>query len=214
MEKYNVDLFVANVRFLLNEEQLSKGDFERAVGVSTGYLSHIEKAKAKPSVNFLLGISSLFGVSINALLLSDLQKRSAFDDKMQAFIQKLCKDTETQKLEWVTESSTTLLNNGSVNRSLLHLDAIKARKAKDEVKLGKEWYYYQMGNGMYVCLLLVDDTEELWMTEPNGTNNYICSGEANAILGIELMTLYRTVKNRIPLSQTIIQAIDKFIEEP
>lgn len=214
MEKYNVDLFVNNVRFLLNEAQWSKGDFERTVGVSTGYLSNIERAKSKPSVNFLLGISSLFGVSINALLLSDLQERSAFNTKMQTFIQKLYKNTMAKKLEWVTESSSSLLCKGSENRPLLQLDVIKARKSKNEVKLEKEWYYYQMENGIYVCLLLVDDTEELWMTEPNGTNNYICSGETDAILAIALQTLYKTVKNRILLPRTIIQAIDKFIEEP
>lgn len=66
------------IRVLRVARDLSQGTLARALGVSPGYLSLVEKDKREPSLGFLSRVASYFKMPVGFLLLEDGDAR-AFD---------------------------------------------------------------------------------------------------------------------------------------
>jgi len=59
------------IRLLRVSSDLSQGKLARALGVTAGYLSLVEKGKREPSLGFLRGVAHYFKVPVGFLLLGD-----------------------------------------------------------------------------------------------------------------------------------------------
>lgn len=59
------------IRVLRVTRDLSQGKLARALGVSAGYLSLVEKDKREPSLGFLRKVASYFNMPVGFLLLDD-----------------------------------------------------------------------------------------------------------------------------------------------
>jgi transcriptional regulator with XRE-family HTH domain len=64
------------IRVLRFTRNLSQGKLARALGVSAGYLSLVERDKRDPSLGFLRKVASYFNMPVGFLLLGDGEGRS------------------------------------------------------------------------------------------------------------------------------------------
>lgn len=68
-EKSDVMLrFGANLKHLRKAQRLSQDQFAEALGVSRGSISFYETASRTADIDFLMKVSEVFGVSLDALL--------------------------------------------------------------------------------------------------------------------------------------------------
>ena len=63
-----------NIAFLIKQNDLNIGDFEKSAGVSLGYISRSKKQHS-PSINFIVNTAKILGVSIDDLLTVDLEQK-------------------------------------------------------------------------------------------------------------------------------------------
>lgn len=60
--------FPARLNQLLAQTALSQAEFARQIGISPGFLSDVIKSRKKPGTDFLYGIRTVFGASVDWLL--------------------------------------------------------------------------------------------------------------------------------------------------
>lgn len=90
----NNDIFFKNISFLLKQNNLNIGDFEKSVGFSSGYISRAKKQNST-SINFIVKASKIFGISIDELLTVDLKHKQIENNWAKIFGDDLC--TEEQE---------------------------------------------------------------------------------------------------------------------
>lgn len=64
------------IRILRVTRDLSQGKLARALGVSSGYLSLVEKDKREPSLGFLKRVATYFSLPVGFLLLEEPDPRA------------------------------------------------------------------------------------------------------------------------------------------
>lgn len=100
-----------NIRTLLKDNPNVKiGQIEKEACVSLGYMSRLEKPdnSSEPSIEFVATAAKMLGISIDALLLTDLGLLNPTEKYLVTFIEKLKKDTLEDKLEWIRSSADEL----------------------------------------------------------------------------------------------------------
>lgn len=101
---------LSNIYYLARLQKKRIGDIEKAAGVSTGYISRLnrEDNTSVPSVEFLEGVANVFGVTLDALINYDLSELTPTEQYIMTFLEKLTSDTQADKLNWEKESANSL----------------------------------------------------------------------------------------------------------
>ena len=94
--------FFKNVRYLIKENNIKIGQIEERAGVSAGYMSRLEKPgnSADPSLQFVVTVAKMLGVSIDALLFDDLTSKPESEDMVNDFILRLSDLSKKREIDW------------------------------------------------------------------------------------------------------------------
>ena len=128
---FNKNLLLDNILYLVKEKNLKIGEVEVQAGVSPGYISRNRDGNTKPSIEFIVNISSILNVSIDALTRVDFSAMTPTEKYLVSFIEKLIRDTTDDKLSWDVETKKYLNeletdNNGDVYHSLFQATEFSA----------------------------------------------------------------------------------------
>lgn len=102
-----------NIYAIARDRKIKIGDLERKAGVSSGYLSKLNKEEntATPGVELLLHIANVLGVSMDFLVSANYTELGENEIYFAHFIDKLMIGTEKQKVVWEIESGAYLNSN-------------------------------------------------------------------------------------------------------
>lgn len=104
MEIENTGL-LNNIEILRKERrnEIKIGDLEKQLEVSPGYFSRLGKnPKSLPSLNLVVRIAEIFRVSVDFLLVADVNAITETEKLVLSFINKVRDDTIAGKLQWYT----------------------------------------------------------------------------------------------------------------
>lgn len=111
MSNFDKTLLGKNIKFLATQKGIKVGDIETEAGVSAGYLSRLANEDNKnnfPIMDLIFLISNKLDVSVNTLLSVDLSNLTPNEILLSQFVDKLSKDTQSNKLIWELESKSKL----------------------------------------------------------------------------------------------------------
>jgi len=125
MKEFNKRLCLSNIYYLAKKKNVKIGDLENAAGVSAGYISRLNKAdtKTSPSIEMLVAVADMLGVSLDALLHHDFEVLTPGEKYMVDFISKLIEKTSDNIEIWQRETYAKLKrvradDNGNPNHPL------------------------------------------------------------------------------------------------
>jgi transcriptional regulator with XRE-family HTH domain len=114
MEKMEFDKkrCMSAIYAIAKEKGVKIGDLEKEANVSTGYLSKLNKEEntSSPSIELLLAVARVLGVTIDMLIYSEYEGLSSNERYMLKFLDKLINDTLSGELQWEKETKKQLLN--------------------------------------------------------------------------------------------------------
>lgn len=114
MEKMGFDKrrCMSAIYAIAKEKGVKIGDLEKEAGVSTGYLSKLNKEEntSSPSIELLVAAAQLLGVTVDMLIYSEYEGLSANEKYILKFLDKLVNDTLSGELQWEKETKKQLLN--------------------------------------------------------------------------------------------------------
>ena len=99
---------IGNINFFLRKLNLRIGELEQIIGVSAGYISRTAKENAakKLSIDVVWKLARLFGVDIRTLIETDLNVPNSNTNVVLKFLDKLCRQTEQNKIIWENHGGT------------------------------------------------------------------------------------------------------------
>lgn len=90
-----------NIYALIQDRGIKIGELENEIGVSTGYISRLNKnSESAVSIEMVWKIAKFFGVSVDMLVEGDMSKARNNLQFMGRFINALKEKTDTNRLEW------------------------------------------------------------------------------------------------------------------
>lgn len=103
------EILFSNISFLLKSKDVKIGELESYAGVSTGYISRMNKEPTtKPGIEFIVKVADKFNVSVDSLISTEMEKLTNTEMYLMQFLEKLKKDTEAEKLLWIRDTATDL----------------------------------------------------------------------------------------------------------
>lgn len=98
---------------------------------------------------------------------------------------------------------------------VLDMKAVKKKHAEEKLTFGSFWYYFQIKEGIYFCLLSIQGVWELWMISQEGTSEFVCSSEENPNLSIAITDLVRDVEKqkKFTISKNVLSTISDYMKE-
>lgn len=110
MKEFNKRVCLSNIYFLAKQKNIKIGDLESAAGVSAGYISRLNKdtTKASPSIEMLVVVADMLGVSLDSLLHNDLEELTPTEKYMVDFLARLTQKTIDNDEIWKRESYSKL----------------------------------------------------------------------------------------------------------
>ena len=106
----NDNYFIKNIFYLLKRKEIKVGDLERAVHISSGYLSRLKKTDGLPNGDIMISLSQYFGISLDYLVFCDISKISDDDKLIIDFIKGVIEDTKSKKMQWEKAINDNSLN--------------------------------------------------------------------------------------------------------
>lgn len=107
--EFNKKLMFDNISFMLKEFGKKIGELEIEAGVSPGYISRTTKDESgKPGIDFIIKVADALNTSVDTLLNVDLTSLTPTERYLISFLEKLKKDTVSDKLEWNRQSADSL----------------------------------------------------------------------------------------------------------
>ncbi len=107
--EFNKKILFDNITYILKEKGMGVGEFEELAGVSTGFCARSRKdEKSKPGIDFIMKVSGILGVGIDALLMIDFTALTPTEKYLMGFLDKLNRDTLDDKLNWNVETPDDL----------------------------------------------------------------------------------------------------------
>lgn len=96
------DRCIANLYALSKRKGIRIRDLETSCGVSVGYLAHLrlDKRSPFPASEFLFRAADLLETTVDSLLRFDFQLSTETDQYLHTFINRLIRDTLSEKLCW------------------------------------------------------------------------------------------------------------------
>lgn len=228
-----------NISYLIKEQNIKTGEFEKAVGVSPGYISRSLKDElSKPGIDFVVNAANYLNVSIDALFDVDLWSLTSTERYLISFIDKLSKDTNEDKLLWVKETiqdlkidpycvdihplfARTNNRNGSYYSDNSELTFVSDTFGYDtliagdcyHLELPKNNICYLMNVSNGYALFEEDHTLELWLHDANGKNAFLCS-DKNTSFTKNIRHLYQNIienNKHIKVDKEVKTIIDDFM---
>lgn len=98
-------LLFQNIRELMKGTEIKLGQIEKEAGCQPGYMSRLDKTDnaTDPTVEFIVTASRLLGVSVDILLNVTIKYLTPNELYMIKFMEKLIRDTVSEKLLWIKE---------------------------------------------------------------------------------------------------------------
>lgn len=125
--EFDASVMFNNIAFLASEQNKRIGELESQAGVSTGYIARTRESNSKPGVEFVMRIAEALHVTMDTLIKTDLSSLTATEQYLVQFLGKLIRDTDSDKLDWNTESAGSLNRiepdqNGYTSHPLIHVE--------------------------------------------------------------------------------------------
>ena len=90
MKQVSASVLYNNVKFAAKQKQMKIGDIEEKAGVSPGYFSRLAgKDDRNSTIDALMNVADLLGVSFELLLTSDLESKTPTERLVLDFISAL-----------------------------------------------------------------------------------------------------------------------------
>lgn len=97
----NKNFLIKNIYFLSKINKISIGEIESQCDVSSGYISrYAKKSDSYPSMEFILKCSSIFRISVDLLINTDLSILDDEDKYIFDVIQMVKSKTEANEISW------------------------------------------------------------------------------------------------------------------
>jgi transcriptional regulator with XRE-family HTH domain len=99
---FDKKICINNIKFLAKEKNIKLGELEAAANVSPGYFSRINKEEngATPSIDVLCAICSQLDISLDVLIMCDLETLSPTQEYLARLIGKLSSHTIENLISW------------------------------------------------------------------------------------------------------------------
>ena len=110
LKRFNREICLENIDFLLAQKGMKLGALESDSGNRPGYLSRMKSGKSTsdPSIEFLMTASEQLEVPLDMLVSSRLSEMSATEKFILDFLKRVMEDTQADKLEWIRETMAEL----------------------------------------------------------------------------------------------------------
>ena len=104
---YDKTRFINNVYELTKQQKLKIGELETACGVSVGYFARLRQGdkNAASNADLLVKLANRLSVSVDSLLSFDFTQATGSEQKLQNYMDKLIRETETHRLVWQRDLS-------------------------------------------------------------------------------------------------------------
>lgn len=237
MSTFDKKRCLANIYFLAKEKNIKIGDLETAAGVSTGYLSRINKEdnETNPSVELLIAVASELGVSLDALINYEFDKQTSTEIYLLKFVEKLTQDTLNADYPWEKESKATFAelennhNNYVQHPLFLGFDPYDEQATNihynshfgnGEIVIGGDCFNAEMPDGTRIYLMRVTRRPievsgfELYLVQGNVTTP-LCTDTMPGGFAEALTNLYAAAVEsckHIKLDTKVRGIIDAFME--
>lgn len=103
------DMLMKNINEYLNRNKIAKRDFEKSIGVSTGYFARIVSNNTTPSIEVLMNISNIMNHTIDELIYLDIYDSNNTTFLYQ-FLDKLINLTKNKIIKWNDINKDKLAN--------------------------------------------------------------------------------------------------------
>lgn len=109
-QHFHKDICLSNIRMLLKKTKTQLGAMEKEAGVSTGYMSRLEKDgnNNDPSIEFIVTAADTFGVSVDDLIRSIIPEMSPTEEYVLGFVNELKAATKSDEINWKEETIADL----------------------------------------------------------------------------------------------------------
>ncbi len=201
-KNFNKQILFRNIRELLKKSEVKLGQIERDAGCQPGYMSRLEKAgnTTDPSIEFLVTASKALKVSTDLLINGVISTLTPTESYLISFLEKLIRDTRSDKLEWMRESPE-LLNSiepefgGAVWHPMFDFETY--------VKKGEDGTSYTCGGAFFLSdayhheTIIHDNCYHLSLK--NGAYLYlmdICKDNKNPVEAPVVKEIWMTVPNK------------------
>lgn len=100
--EYDRQIVIDNIMTLIQRHNTKVGEFEKQMGVSTGYISRLSKKDSASAISaeFIWKVAQYFNVSVDCIIRSRINEEDRKIDYMRKFINKIIKRTNDGTLEW------------------------------------------------------------------------------------------------------------------
>ena len=139
IRKFDKSIMFNNIAFILKRSGRKIGEFENDIGVSPGYISRMNKEeKSKPGIDVIIKAAEILNVSIDTLLLVDIENKTPTEEYLISFLRKLIDDTTDDKLDWNVESADYLNykievdKNGYCNHPLFNMESFTESRVNED----------------------------------------------------------------------------------
>lgn len=208
---------ISNISYLINTNNIKIGEIEKEIGVSTGYISRIQKEDGPmPNIEFINSISKKFNVSIDTLLNINMSQIISAENYILNLLDKLINDTEQDSLNWNIETTENLHKNSVIsNHSLFEESIISDRKYifdsmmySLKTEIHGTCFNLEMKNHSKLYVMNIIDEErsllknaenilnlEIWLVKDYNKKEFICNTK-NSNYTQKLIYLYNSlIKN-------------------
>lgn len=235
MSKFDRKICISNIYALAKERNVKIGDLEKEGGMSVGYLSRLSKEDntSVPSIEFIASAAEQLGVSVESLISHDFTKFTPTESYLMSFLEKLHKDTMTDKLYWIKQSLMYLNTleadeyGGDIDHPLFDIfwedgesdPTYCSRFGQSRTVVG-DCFFLRLTSWESIYLMKVSDPNEgavieLYLVQ-NGIVNALCqSGGNSRIFQFALDCLYSAVSESCKhpkLDGSVMSAIDAFMD--
>jgi|GEM_PF-570698 len=211
-------IMLANINYLLKEKGMKIGELESAIGVSTGYISRLNReGSAKPGLDFLVKVAKALDVSYDVLLSLSLIDLTPTEQYLDQFVCRLIKQTKEDEISWNAEKDRSRgiididdggwldcnyrIHEYSYDVYTRYKSVFKSHYFKGDCEVdGNELYYLKLDNGcrLYIVSLTNLESEkqervvEIWMVKGQ-TRDFVCGSGKPYHLAKPVNQLYAAV---------------------
>ncbi len=109
-QHFHKDICLTNIRMLLKKTKTQLGAMEKEAGVSTGYMSRLEKDgnTNDPSIEFVVTAADTFGVPVDDLIRGIIPEMSPTEQYVLGFVKELRTATRDDEMNWKEETTEEL----------------------------------------------------------------------------------------------------------
>lgn len=241
--KYDPDILLKNINYLVDERGMKMGEFEAAMDVSAGYISRtFKKENANPGIDFVAKVANFFTVRVDDILSKDFSDMSANEKKISSFLTRLIDDTWRAELNWQYETPKELNERvwftedeeGCSHPMFTHISKYQAgitlnravfisHSYENDTIINDNCYKLSMDNQavLYIMNISKDDASdeqavEMWMVLRDETRQFLCDDRARNGVGQKLIELYAVIKraeNCPKSSDEVDNIIDSFMNK-